>query len=309
MSRFFSISTLAFTACLAWGQPARVQPLISCTEVFDHSYSLDKLLDQFRDDDIRWNMRNAAPVFWSHPELTIEYIYQALKHEDWQVRQVICHEIWNRMRDKQVFHLNPPSDDGSWNGGFYESIPGDPRFTITRELILVTIEGLRDDSTPYDFVRRRGLTLSNARLGTQMLIPVAHEWSAELIAAMESDDRQQRFLAAYILARAGVAPSVDRAAEILLPHLRDNDIRGDANFSVFALGGYGIELVAILEQTLPSADQQQRDLIMLLLLNIRDPAATENEQAKRSRFNTITKNHHDPTQSPSSDVWNVLDQF
>jgi len=309
MHLFIRLIVVGFVSGLAWGHVDRPPNPVNCTETFDHSYSLDELLDQFRDDDIRMNLSKAAPVFWSHPDLTIEYIYGALNHEDWQVRQVIAHKIWRRLQGKKIYHTNPLKPDGSWNGGYYETIRGDERNSVTADLVRVTIEGLADDTTPYDHARRRGLIYSNAHFGTLALIPVAHDWVPELEAAMESDDGQQRYLAAYILARAGVARSVERASEILIPHLRDNDIGGDAMFSVYALGGFGEELVPILKRALPVADEQQRDLIMLLLWNIRDPAITEADRIERSRFNSITKNRYDPSQEPHRDVWTMIDDF
>ena len=304
------LMTIGLFAALASGQPRNRPPNpVNCTETFDYSYSLAELLDQFRDDDIRMNMSKAAPVFWSHPDLTIEYIYNALNHEDWQVRQLMCKKIWQRHDGRKAYRRNPLTADGEWNGGYYESIPGDPQYTITADLIRVTIEGLRDDTTPYDHARRRGLIYTNASFGTSALIPIAHQWVIELEEAMESDDGQQRYLAAYILARAGIIQSVERAAEILLPHLRDNDIRSDANFSIYALAGFGNELMPILKRALPTADEQQRDLIMLLLWNIREPAASEADRIERSRFNSITKNRYDPSQEPHKDIWNVIDSF
>lgn len=309
MHIIISLITLGIMAELALGQSDQYIRPTNCTETFDHSYSLDELLDQFRDDDIRWNLSKASPVFWSHPDLTIEYIYAALNHEDWQVRQVICHEIWQRQREKKIYHINPRKPNGDWNGGYYETRPGDPDYAVTADLVRVTIEGLKDDNTPYDKVRRRGLILSNAAFGTKMLIPIARQWANELIAAMDSDDGQQRYLAAYILARAGVAQSVERASSILLPHLRENDITLDAKFSVYALGGFGEELTPLLKQALPSADQQQRDLIMLLMLNITDPPITQADLIDRSRFNTITKNCYDPSQEPHRDIWVWVHDF
>lgn len=309
MQIFFCLIAFGFMSGLAFGQIHRPSTPANCTETFDNSYSLDELLDQFRDDDIRMNMSKAAPVFWSHPDLTIEYIYNALNHDDWQVRQVIAHKIWQRLQDKKIYHANPLNPDGSWNGGYYESIPGDPRYTVTADLVRVSIEGLADDMTPYDYIRNRGLIYANAHFGTLALIPVAHDWIQELELAMESDDGQQRYLAAYILACAGVTKCVERASTILIPHLRDNDIEGDAMFSVYALAGFGQELVPILTQSLQHADEQQRELIMLLLWNIREPALTETDRVERSRFNSITKNRYDPSQEPHRDVWTMIDDF
>jgi hypothetical protein len=279
---------------MSWGQPDRAPPPTNCTKTFDHSFSLDELLNEFRDDDIRGNMSKAAPVLWSHPNLTIEYRYNALNHEDWQVRQVICNSIWKRAHRQR---FDPELNQ------YIEII--DPDYPITETLIRVTIEGLRHDTTPYDHKRRRGLVLYNASDGITRLLPIAHDWIGLLEEAMESDDLQQRVIAAYILGRAGVAQSVKRASQILLPHLRDNQIWGDAKFCVFGLGGFGDELLPYLTSALSTIDKQQRDLITLLIMDIKDPPTSEQELQNRSKYNTITTSVYDPAfdRAPGALSW------
>lgn len=295
-----SLLTITLLTCSCFGQPSSEPPVLTnCTTIFDHSYSLDELLDQFRDDDVRYNYSRAARVFFSHPDLTAEYLYASLNHEDWQVRQLICKHIWNQAQKRRF--------DYTTQRYIIESINED--YPITEDLIRVSIEGLRDDTTPYDRPRKRGLIYTNARFCTISLTLVAQDWVSQLEAAMRSNDNQQRYFAAYILARAGVAQSVDEASRILLPHLRDNDICADAKFSVYALGGFGDELEPILLKAIPTSDEQQRDLIMLLLWNLREPALTEQDRIKRSRFNSITRNVYDPSQEAHKDTWNMVDDF
>ena len=93
MQRSFGFILLAL---LNTGTLAQIEPT-NCTETFNYSYTLDELLGQFRDDDIRHNLTKASEVFWTHPDLTIEYIYNPLNHEDWQVCQIICQQIWYRI--------------------------------------------------------------------------------------------------------------------------------------------------------------------------------------------------------------------
>lgn len=267
----------------------------NCTQTFDHSWTLDGLLDQFRDDDIRRNMTKAWPIFWSHPDLSVDYIYKALNHEDWQISQVMCRQIWLKLEDSRVMVPNPVQDDGQWAGVTERIIPADPEYTITPDLIRVTIEGLKHDTSPFDRSRRRGLVYFNADFGVSKLIPVAHLWVNELEEALESDDDQQRLLCAYILGRAGISRCVEPVSKILLPHLRDNDISDDAKFSVYALGGFGPELLPYLKDALPGADDQQRDLISLLIVNLIDPVFTDDERAQRSVYNSITQAVHDPS--------------
>jgi len=284
MQIYIWLIVVAIASGLALAQPDRPPYPVNCTETFDHSYTLGELLDQFRDDDIRMNMSKASRAFWSHPDLTIEYLYNALNHEDWQVRQVMCDSIWKRAQQRKY--------DGSQRK--YVVVSTNPDYPITEDLVRVTIEGLRHDTTPYDWARRRGLVIYNASSGISRLIPTAYDWAGLLEEAMESDDHQQRLLAAYILGRGGVAQSVERAAEILLPHLRDNTIWGDAKFSVYGLGGFGEELLPYLSESLPIADKQQRDLITLLIMDIKDPPTSEEGLRIRSRYNSITSTVYDP---------------
>lgn len=284
MQIFFWLIIVGIASGLALAQPDRPPYPVNCTETFDHSYSLDELLDQFRDDDIRMNMSKASRAFWSHPNLTIDYLYNALNHEDWQVRQVMCNSIWRRAQKRKY----------DYEQSRYVVASTNPDYPITEDLVRVTIEGLRHDTTPYDWDRRRGLVIYNAAYGISRLIPIAHDWVNLLDEAMESDDHQQRLLAAYILGRAGVAQSVERASQILLPHLRDNTIWGDAKFSVFGLGGFGEELLPYLSSALPTADKQQRDLITLLIMDVKDPPTSDEDLRTRSRYNSITSTVYDP---------------
>ncbi|MBO6512487.1 MAG: HEAT repeat domain-containing protein [Phycisphaerales bacterium] len=272
---------------------------------YDHSYTPAELIEQLRDDDIRRNLISAKSALLTHPDLTPEILYDALSHEDWQVRQVVCQIIWESAEDRRIF-IAAPLKDGKWNGGHWESVDADPRYEITPELISVTIEGLKDDTTPIDHARRRGLVYFNASFGVSKLIPIAHEWRHHIERAMYSDDPQQRFLAAYILGRAGVDQSIGKACEILLPHLRDNDIPEDAKWAVYALGGFGPPILPILRDALADADDQQRSLIQLLMANLLDPPMTESEFRDRARYNSITTTVSDPASQQSASYWSWL---
>jgi hypothetical protein len=266
----------------AYTHPHDVPPIepVNNTIEYDHTYTPAELIEQLRDDDIRGNLLNAQSALFTHPDLTPEFLYNALNNEDWQIRQVVCQFIWNQSSDQ--------------------------RFVITENLVRVTIEGLKDDTTPFDRARHRGLVYFNASFGVGKLIPIARDWSHLLVPILESDDGQQQFLAAYILARGGVYESVERISEILLPHLRDNTIREDAKFAVYALGGMGPELLPYLKDALITADAQQRDLVQLLIVDIMDPPITQSEIESRARYNTITQTVHDPAVQQPGRTWSWL---
>jgi hypothetical protein len=271
---------LLTTAVLA--HPHDVPPIepINNTIEYDHSYTPEELIEQFRDDDIRGNLISARNALLTHPDLKSKHLYVALNHEDWQVRQVVCEIIWNMQRD--------------------------PGYIVTEDLVSVTIEGLKNDTTPIDRERHRGLIYFNATLGVSKLIPIARQWKHLLEPILESEDRQQQFLAAYILARGGIHESAERVSEILLPHLRDNNIPEDAKFAVYALGGMGPELLPYLTDALVSADHQQRDLIQLLMVNIMNPPITQSEIESRAQYNAITSSVHDPSSQQSPSYWSWM---
>ena len=272
---------------------------VNCTIEFDHTFTPDELVEQLRDDNIRHNLDRALPVLLSHPDLTPGFMYEQLDHEDWQVRQIMAREIWKRtspgsIRRVYTSYLNEdPPDPTARNGSAH------PDYPITETLVRVTIEGLRDDTTPYDFPRRRGLCYANASFGLSVLTPIAHEWSELLIRAMDSDDPQQRVLSATILGYGGVESAAQRACEILLPHLRDNDLYDDAKFCAPVLFAFGDVILPHLSEALPSADAQQRDLILLLIKNLKTPPRTDEERRANARYNTITGSVHDPVSSPA----------
>lgn len=310
MNRMIPVLPALLVVASAAGHPHEHPPArpINNTINYDHSYTPAELLEQLRDDDIRGNLRSARQALLTHPDLTVGFLYNALNHEDWQVRQVICFTIWQKTADREAW--TPKSKSGEdWAGVDKHIYPADPAYTITEDLIRVTIEGLRDDTTPYDHARHRGLVYFNASFGVSKLIPVAHEWRHLLDQALESEDRQQQFLAAYILARAGVHQSVERVSQILLPHLRDNTIHEDAKHAVFALGGMGPELLPYLKDVLATADQQQRDLVQLLMVNIMDPSFSDQEREQRSHYNSITTTVQDPASQQSMSYWSWMNDL
>ncbi|GEM_PF-1412284 len=295
-TRGTAASTLLLISLTHASPHAPTPPLpVNCTIEFDHTFTPDELVDQLRDDNIRHNLDRALPVLLSHPDLTPGFMYEQLEHEDWQVRQIMAREIWKHASPSTI------SKGYTWYLGrsSWERAPTNPDYPITEQLVRVTIEGLRDDTTPYDFPRRRGLCYANASFGLSVLTPIAHEWSELLIRAMDSDDPQQRVLSATILGYGGVESAAQRACEILLPHLRDNDLYDDAKFCAPVLFAFGDVILPHLSEALPSADAQQRDLILLLIKNLKTPPRTDEERRANARYNTITGSVHDPVSSPA----------
>jgi len=264
--------------------------------------SLEELIAELGDDDVKNNATGAIDAIMAYPTSPVERLFVALDDPDWQTRQIACNLIWNiRTAHEPIESKNDMFRTSAWR---WQIKTTDPQWrstdipAVTDRLVAVTIEGFRDDDTPYERSKNRALMYTNAVHGMFRIIPIAHQWRDELERAMESDDAQQRLVAAIVLAQAGVEQSIERVCQILLPHLRDNDIEEDAKFCVWALTGYGKELIPVLKRALPDADSQQHDLLTLLMLDLVDPPKTKAERIERSRYNSITNIVHDPVAEP-----------
>lgn len=310
--RIIPILIIAAITSTAHAQP---RPLSKRPYPIDTTLTLEQLISELRDDDIRSNAEQAMRAILRYPTSPVERLYEALDDPEWQTRQIACHLLWsirtlherlastnNDMVDTTSRYARSQRDLPAWRQSEYPP--------VTKRLVEVTIEGLRDDQTPYERVDRRALMYTNAAHGLFRLIPIAHDWIPQLREALHSDDNQQRLFAAMIAGRAGIASLVEPAAAELLPHLRDNDIREDAKFAVWALGGFDRELLPILQRAIPTADPQQRDLMQLLMLDMIDPPTTLAEREERGRrYNNISRSVHDPvTEPPREFCWWWVDE-
>lgn len=203
---------------------------------------LEILVGYLHSDGIRGNAIAAANELVNRKvERKIPLLEEALQSHDWQQRQMAAELL--RRTDEY-----PPTD----------------------RLIEVTVEGLRDDEFPVD---DQGYTifLFNAYFGTRYLIKHPNEGTKYLEDSLESDDAQQRFLAAYILASTERGEDKQKIAEILLPHLHDDNIPGNAIMSVYALYHLGAEIIPLLQMREDSTDHQERAAIIYLLNNLKNP--------------------------------------
>ena len=240
-------------------------------------------IEALRDDDVRWSAYHAMRAINRLPAPPLAELHAALDSEDWQQRQCACALLWH--------FLHPPSYAKAASAG-----------TVTHQLLEVTIEGLRSDSLPADS-HGNYTDVFNASLGFRMLVVHAAEARELLEAATQSDDYQQRFLSALALGFGRQAVSTDVAAPILVPHLRDNDIHEDAKWCVHALHGLGHAVVRHLEAARPNADEQQRELIELLTLDLNSPPTSRAELESRRGFNHISRSVFDPAVEPPKDDW------
>ena len=239
--------------------------LLICTAWADPQTDAS-LVDALKSDTIRWNADMAQSYLWETDSPPLETLRKALDSTDYQQRQFAA----DILREK---------DKG----------------TPSRRLLEVSVEGLRNDQFPQ---ARSALApynhVYNASRGVDFLQDHAREAKDFLLAALDSDDDQQRFLCAYTLGMHGIRDRLTDTASILISHLRDNHIRHDASMSCAALYRLGPRVRPFLLAALKDADKQQREAINLLLLDFKSPPKTKRDFLQRKSMQHISPLVHDP---------------
>lgn len=224
-----------------------------------------ELVQELRHDGIRWNAMRALSLLYSYGEDARPALEAGLAGDDPQQRIMSAYAL------RRLPHGGPDPE------------PSDA-------LLRVTIEGLALDPAPNMRVHR----LDPLQDGMRFLLRFPDLAQPRLVEALQHGDRQQRFAAAFILGTHGRQDHVALIAPVLIPHLADNDIRGDAVLAGSALYRLGGRVIPALDAALPEADQQQRELIALIKLDLSDPPRTEAELRARKKMHSISVNYHDP---------------
>ncbi len=244
--------------------------------------SSSALVDRLRADDVAFNAMGAMELIRESESPPISELFKVLDSDDYQQRQLSAEllwefiEPWGWLRDEERERRKSTAPE------------------ITRRLIEVTVEGLQDDSLPYDRKERSYTYCYNMKNGIRVLS--MHAWEArEVIASgLMSDDEQQRYACGLIAGIGRLEHLADEAAVVLLPHLRDNDIRDDAYPATAALYRLGPGALPRIVAARCDADVQQAMLIDLLVLDFQSPPETREELEDRKRFNVITGLVFDP---------------
>lgn len=225
----------------------------SCSVSAGRPPSVDELVADLADDGVRWNASDAMLPLSRMPE-AVPALEAALDAPDWQQRQLAA-ALLRHLGD------GPPS----------------------ARLLEVCVEGLRDDDLPYG--ETGTLFIFNASDGFQFLIEHAADAEPMLRRGLRATDRQQRLLAAGVLAYAGrVEFNVGLAGDlmrVLLPHLRDNDMRGDAILAGAAILRIGRPALPALQRQQGRGDAQQNRLVDRLIEFIRRPPLDDGEVGAR----------------------------
>ena len=168
----------------------------------------ETLVEELASDTVWMNATRALDALWETNAPPLQALHAALDSSDYQQRQLAA-DILRRKTE------------------------GTPQ----RRLLEVTVEGLRDDQYPLDCVseRRTYTYLFNASRGVIFLVEHGQHARDLLLAGLDSEDYQQRFLCAYALGMNGIRDRLADTISVLLFHLQDNDIGQDACMSCRAL--------------------------------------------------------------------------
>ncbi len=215
-----------------------------------------KLINKLRSGTHPSAVKEAVFELYYAPSEVRAALLQALCSRDRALRQRAAYVI--RMRDAGA----PPK------------VPDTP---LDRHALIATIiDGLRHDEFPVSTLRASSLhddiDLFNAADGVRWLSEHSTETETMLVGALRSDDRQQRFLAAAALAFGERTVQTGPACAVLIPHLRHNDVPGDATWAACAIARLGAyarsELTTALAQ---ETDGQCRAWLQRLLRRLDHP--------------------------------------
>lgn len=168
------------------------------------------------------------------------------------------------------------------------SVNGEP----SQRLLDVCLEALDDDTIPVDTKRpmaqRNWTPEGNACNAAEYLVAHASRVEKEIDKGLESKDWQHRLLCAFIAGRGGLAKLMPKAAPILIEHLKDNDIRGDAATAMSGLYGFGNTILPHL-RAMSKPDAQQllaRDVLELRF-------AADSDKTFEAALTTYDREHPD----------------
>jgi hypothetical protein len=101
-----------------------------------------------------------------------------------------------------------------------------------------------------------------------------------------------RFLCAFVLGQAGFDDAVAR--RILVEHLADNHIGGDAIMAAHALYRLGPAALPTVRGAMAFADEQARSLLKIVELDLIDPPRDPEAMRQRAAMHGATRLYHDP---------------
>lgn len=207
-----------------------------------------KLVEDLKDDDIRWNYENAMSELFNTDlaPLAIPFLEPALLYGDRQQQEGAYYLLRSYL----------------WRSEEY--VEPSPMF------LRITLEGLRDDGDQDSASQKTMSTRADAANGFRLLAEhpeLIDRLQPQLEQALYDADAQYRFLSATLLASQGKSAHAARLVDILAPQLMDNETWCDSRFSVYGLTGLGPSIEPYLNAFEQRADEQARKLIQTIRSN------------------------------------------
>lgn len=239
----------------------------------------ERLVDQLRDDDIRWNA-----------ELSVRVVFGRLSAEA------------------------ALGADGPLLRALFAALDSDDRQQrdMAGQILVRELGGWRERTGLWPWPQEqvhRVLRVAVGQLGGAdswwasapvsgaygFLLPVVAEARPYLEEALRlRRNGSTTFFSAVLLSHTGDATLLPEAAPVLVEALRHNGVRWDAILALPALYRFGPATIPYLQRALPGADEQQRACIELLLLDYASPPVTRADHFRRRRLNRITWKVSDP---------------
>lgn len=182
---------------------------------------LPALVRDLRHDDVRGNAKLARELLDRYGVAAFPALREALRSDDHQQRHLALQALW--------------------------AMDAEP----TSQTLCVTVEALRDDLWMGRYA------VDNAGSAVRYLLRNPGTSDEFLRQAMRGDDPQQRLLAAAVAGFTQRLDLSDEAVPILVSHLRENLITGDALYALVALHRFGASIRSLLETALESEQDGQ----------------------------------------------------
>lgn len=235
---------------------------------------LGALVHDLRDDGIRGNAGRAVRVLIQLPAGEIPELVAALDSNDLQLRHFAAGVLRRRCLQQ--------------------------RASVPDRLLQVSVEALRSGLGPVKSAAYSTWVGPLLVRSAHFLREHAEAASPMLLRELTSIDPQQRFLSAYLLAQGGLvsrtrnSERVGRVAYELLGHLGDNNISGDALMATHGLYRIGDMVLPVLLENRRYLDEQGRQLIDLIRLDLKQPPRTKKDFYQRGASFRISSIYHDP---------------
>jgi hypothetical protein len=255
------------------------------TPIKDSKEDILKYIKDLRDDNIPRNALKADRKLRLLGEIVIPYLGTALKQEDPQQIKYASEILMSYATKHQLaknllvaFHELKLHSDSYEEQQYAANLLRALLKYPSSKLIEVTVEGLKSDNVKY-----------NAIEGMKYLNRYIHASKSSLYDAVNTEDKQQKFLAAYILStKLGFEnPAYRKSFQILAARLTYNVTPHDASYSYDAIFKMGYGVKDMVEELLKKTkDDQQREILTALKEDFTN-FQQKSKIARKKRMNTI----------------------